>query len=215
MRKIKMRHPYLADPEVFNGGVPRTRPDHTLVEAIALTAEVCGLALSGAAAEMLASDLAGFSQEVILAALKRCRMELQGNLKLSEILARIEDGRPSADEAWAAMPKSEHASVVWTEEMAQAWGIASPLLANADMTGARIAFQDAYAKAVLAARIKCAPVHWMPSLGSDVASRESVLLEALERHRLSASHVAQLLPAATVSASGQEILAQLKLKNLH
>ncbi|MES2535788.1 MAG: hypothetical protein V4632_07925 [Pseudomonadota bacterium] len=210
-----MRHPHLTDPEVINGGGHEAIPDPLLVEAIALTAEVCGLALSSAAAEMLASDLTGFDQSVILAALKRCRMELQGRLRLTDILARIEDGRPSADEAWTAMPKTEHASVVWTEEMAQAWGMASPLLARGDDMGARAAFQEAYVKAVLAARIKRVPVHWMPSLGSDVAGRESVLLDALEKQRLPASHVAQLLPVRTVPSGAREIFAQLKLKKLH
>jgi hypothetical protein len=212
---MKMRYPQTTNPDTFNMGAPRSTPPRALVEAIALTAEVCGLALSQAAAEMLARDLVGFNEADIIAALTRCRMELQGPLKVSDILARIEDGRPDVDEAWAMMPETESASVVWTDEMAQAWGVAFPLLSVGDQGGAHRVFKDAYAKAVLNARIKREPVRWIPSLGSDVASRESVLLEAVQRRRLSAAHVAQLLPAKAISSNMQEIAAQIKLKNLH
>jgi len=107
-----------------------------LVEAILVTAEICGRILSPAAAETLAGDLADFDEAVILDALARCRMELQGPLRISEILSRIRDGRPDADEAWAMMPQDELASVVWTDEMAKAWGIVMPLLEAGD-TGKR------------------------------------------------------------------------------
>ncbi len=215
MRKMKMRYSHLADQDAFEAGMHRATPGRELVEAIALTSELCGMVLSPAAAEMLARDLADFNENAVLEALGRCRMELQGALKMADILARLDDGRPGVEEAWAMMPKTELASVVWTDEMAQAWGIASPLLNNGDAIGARMAFREIYAKAVLDARIRRAPVRWMPSLGSDVASRESVLLEALQKKRLTAAHVAHLLPSRAVSREIQEILAQLKLKNLH
>jgi hypothetical protein len=215
MRKIKMRYPHLTDQDAFDAGMHRATPGHALVEAITLTSELCGLVLSPAAAEMLARDLADFNENAVLAALGRCRMELQGALKMADILARLADGRPDVEQAWAMMPQTELASVVWTDEMAQAWGIAAPLLNNGDMIGARMAFREVYAKAVLDARIKRSPVRWIPSLGNDVASRESVLLEALQKGRLSAAHVAHLLPSGAVSRDMQEILAQLKLKNLH
>src|SRR5438132_5158372 len=109
MEKMKMRYP---EPTNFCLGTCREAPGRKLVEGIAVTAEICGQALSPVAAEMLAGDLSDFDEAVILAALARCRIELQGPLKISEILARIDDGRPGADEAWAMMPKSELASVV-------------------------------------------------------------------------------------------------------
>ncbi len=186
-----------------------------LIEAISLTAEVCGQILSPAAAELLAADLGDFDESVVLAALARCRKELQGPLKLHDILAHIDDGRPDADEAWAMMPMSELASVVWTDEMAQAWGVALPMLNAGDTGGARIAFRDAYTKSVLEARIRHAPPCWMPSLGSDVSSRRRVLLEALEKRRLSAAHVEQLLPVGAATADAEEIMARLEIKNLH
>jgi hypothetical protein len=215
MKKMKIRYPQPINSDTFDLGPRRDASDRALVDAIAVTAEVCGKALSPAAAEMLAADLSNFSEAVILAALARCRMELQGPLKASDILARIDDGRPDADEAWAMMPKDESASVVWTDEMAQAWGIALPLLVAGDAAGARTAFRDVYAKAVREARIRREPAHWAPSLGSDAAGRESVLLDAVRKRRLSAAHVEQLLPPGSASSGTEKIIAQVKLKSLH
>jgi hypothetical protein len=212
---MKIRYPQPINSDTFDLGPRRDTSDRALINAIVLTTEVCGKALSPAAAEMLAADLSDFSETVILAALTRCRMELHGQLKVSDILARIDDGRPDADEAWAMMPKNELASVVWTDEMVQAWGIALPLLVSGDVASARKEFCAIYAKAVLEARIRREPAHWVPSLGSDVAGREGVLLEAVRKRRLTAAHVEQLLPAASTSSATEEIIAQVKLKSLH
>jgi len=186
-----------------------------LVEAILVTAEICGRILSPAAAETLAGDLADFDEAVILDALARCRMELQGPLRISEILSRIRDGRPDADEAWAMMPQDELASVVWTDEMAKAWGIVMPLLEAGDTGTARKTFLEVYDKAVLEARIRHDPPRWTPSLGRDVADRERMLLDALHKRRLSPAHVAQLLPSTRISADAEEMTAQAGIKNLH
>jgi hypothetical protein len=214
MKRNKMRYPQPTSPDPA-ASQRRETSGADLVEAISLTSEVCGAALSPAAAKMLARDLADFHESAVLDALARCRMELQEPLKMADILERIDDGRPDVDDAWTMMPKTELESVVWTDEMAQAWGIASPLLNAGDVAGARNAFKDAYGKAVLHARIKRKPAHWMPSLGNDVASRESVLLDAVRKRRLTAAHVAQLLPAEATSPKMQEIFEQVKLKNLH
>lgn len=142
---------------------------------------------------MLAEDLGGFDEAAVLAALARCRRELHGVLKLADILARIDDGRPDADEAWTMMPASELATVVWTDEMAAAWGVALPQLEVGDATGARSAFRLAYERAVLDARSRRQPAHWVPSLGRDAGERERTLRDAIRKGRLSAAHVAQLL----------------------
>jgi hypothetical protein len=213
--KMKMDCRELTNQEVFGAGNHCPPSAHGLVEAISLTAEVCGQPLSPAAAEILAEDLGDISEAAILAALARCRMELQGPLKAADILARIDDGRPEVEEAWAMMPESELSSVVWTDEMAQAWGIALPLLNAGDYGGAHAAFLESYTKAVLRARVLRKPVHWAPSLGSDVAARERVLLDAVQKGRLSAAHAEQLLPCRIASDRAAEIIAQLKIKNLH
>lgn len=210
-----MHYSQFANPADFNRGMRGEASASALTKAISLTAEVCGKPLSQAAAEMLAHDLADFNEAAILAALARCRMELQGLLKMSDILARIDDGRPDTEEAWRLLPRSELASVVWTDEMAQAWGIALPLLSAGDTEGARKVFCEAYAKAVLDARIRQEPVHWVPSLGSDVAGRASALRDAVRKHRLSAAYAEELLPADAASTDVENIRAQAKLKSLH
>lgn len=210
-----MRYPQVANTSVLGEERPQTGSADPLVQAISLTSEVCGLPLSSAAAEMLAKDLSGFNESAVLDALARCRLELQGPLKTSDIIVRIEDGRPDADEAWAMMPRSESSSVVWTDEMAQAWGVASPLLQAGDMSAARAAFKETYTKAVLRARINRKPANWTPSLGNDVAGRDRVLLDAVKKKRISAEHAERLLPDNAIAVQAREMIKQLHLKKLH
>jgi len=186
-----------------------------LVEAITLTAEVCGQALSRAAAELLADDLADFSEDDVMTSLARCRLELQGPLRVKEILLRLEDGRPGVDEAWALLPRDERASVVWTEEMAHAWGAVLPMLESGDVGGAQTVFRELYAKCVLEARLRREPARWTPSLGSDVAAREQVLREAVEMGRMTAAHAEQLLQGSSKDAEEVALLEQADIKNLH
>lgn len=134
-----------------------------------------------------------------------------------EILERIiPDGRPSADEAWAMIPRDEFTSAVMTEEMAKALGIAQPLLDEGDQIAARMAFKDAYNRLVDTAKRLGEPVKWFPSLGSDKNGREAVLSEAVRLGRLSADHAIDLLPPERISSmlenSGKEKLS-LEYKN--
>ena len=170
-----------------------------LIEAVAATAEICGQVLSPSAVRLLADDLSRLGQEAVLAALARCRLELRGRLKVSDILSRLEDGRPDAATAWQMLPQDERQTVVWTEEIAEAWGMAFPLLEQADVAAARSAFEQAYRKAVLLARVQHVPVRWVPSLGSDTGSREQVLRDALDKGLLTAEHVEQLLPGSSTA----------------
>ena len=57
-----------------------------------------------------------------------------------------------------------------------------------------VAFLEAYRKRLALARGKQESVRWTPSLGHDPFGRETVLLEALKRGRLTQAHVAGLLP---------------------
>lgn len=104
------------------------------------------------------------------------------------------DGRPGADEAWAMIPHSEAGSVIWTEEMAQAYGVAAPLLNMGDHIAARRAFIEAYNSAVAKARLAGVPVKVTPSWGWDEAGRESAVRNAVERGLLPASKATLYLP---------------------
>jgi hypothetical protein len=129
----------------------------------------------------------------------------------------LEDGRPSVEEAWEMMPRSEAASLVWTEEMARAWGQALPFLERGELAAARKQFEISYARAVAHARRKDEPVKWTPSLGTDLSHREKVLMDALKKERLSAAHVQRLLPhfaSGALSSQARRILSHVHLKHI-
>lgn len=168
-------------------------PSSQVIEAIAVTAELCGRTFSPAAAMMFATDLDGFPDAAVLTALTRCRKEVRGMLTIQDVISRIDDGRPGVEEAWAMIPRDEQSSIVWTDEMAQAYGVASPLLDEGDRIGARMAFKEAYAKLVAEARDCKAQPKWTPSLGGDPSGRQLALLDAVRANRIKLDHATMLL----------------------
>ena len=102
------------------------------------------------------------------------------------------DGHPSADEAWAMVPKDEAVSVVMTEEMLEAWGIAKSLLDLGDMIAARMAFKSAYMRLVDSNRNAGIKIKWVPSLGHDKRGREACILEAVRLGRIGTDHAKRL-----------------------
>lgn len=124
-----------------------------------------------------ATELGGFSAEEIKRGLDACRNNkfpptLPEFISLCRPAATV---RPSADEAWALSLKArdESETVVWTEDMAQAWGICKPVLDAGDEIGARMAFRAAYERICAAG----GPVVWSVSDGWDKEKR----VVALER----------------------------------
>lgn len=112
-----------------------------------------------------------------------------------EILDKIKpDGRPSADEAWAIAPKTEDASAVISDEMAEALSVAQPLIESRDLIAARMAFKAAYERAVEANKLRGIPPKWFPSLGSNPHERERAIADAVRLGRLRPEHGAALLP---------------------
>lgn len=131
--------------------------------------------------------------------------------KISELLDTVRnlDGRPSPEEAWSMVARSlndEGATIVWTYEMAAAFGVALGL--QDDRIGARMAFKEAYAGAVRAARKEGRWVRWTPSLGHDVNGREGPLLEAAKLGRLTVNHVRGLLPYRDVNHDVAKLIEQ-------
>jgi hypothetical protein len=104
------------------------------------------------------------------------------------------DGRPSADEAWAMMPRSEQESVCWTDEMAKAFGVASPLLDAGDQVAARRAFIDRYEFEVSAARRSGTPVNAWMSWGFDATGRAPALAKAVELGLMKPERAKSFLP---------------------
>jgi hypothetical protein len=164
-----------------------------VIEAIAVTAELCGRTFSPAAAMMFASDLDGFPESAVLLALTRCRKEVRGMMTIQDVISRIDDGRPGVEQAWAMIPQDENTSVVWTDEMAAAWGTAASLLREGDRIGARMAFKETYAKLVSDARDQKEPPKWTPSFGDDRYGRQAAMAEAVRMNRLTLDHAVLVL----------------------
>jgi hypothetical protein len=186
-----------------------------VLEQIAATAELMGREISPAAAAVMVRDLDAYPQEVVIQALANLRREKNARFSTGAVIEQIEklrpDGRPGADEAWAMIPRDEAASVVWTQEMAEAYGIALPLLSEGDQVAARMAFREAYARIVEANKQAGVKPVWQPSLGHDKEGRDAALAEAVRLGRLSTHHAIGLLPpgkiAPMLQAAGQEKLA--------
>ena len=104
--------------------------------------------------------------------------------------AAEDDGRTGAEEAWATALQGcdEAASIVWTAETAEAWGIARHVLAIGDEVGARMAFRETYERLVGEARAARRSVEWAVSLGFDPQRREQAIDAAVAAGRLPLDH---------------------------
>lgn len=116
----------------------------------------------------------------------------------ADVIAQIDgsaadDGRPGPEEAWAIALRAvdEAETVVWTQDIAQAWHVARTVLDAGDEVGARMAFREAYARIVGEVRACRIPVGWVASLGFDTQRRNAALQQAAEAGRIDAP----LLPA--------------------
>ena len=183
-----------------------------VIEAIAVTAELCGRVFSPGAARQFAADLSSYPESQVLGALERCRREVKGVLSLADVISRLDDGRPGPDEAWAMIPRDESQSVVWTDEMAVAYGVAQPLLAAGEAIAARLAFRECYAQIVTLARCERRAAQWRLSPGRDAASRAQAITDAVEMGRLSRVHAMALLPDVANEQADALLLEQIGLK---
>lgn len=114
--------------------------------------------------------------------------------KPADIIRNIQGimGRPSwisANEAWAiALPAQDEANtVVWTAEIAQAWSIVSPIFADGDHVGARMAFIAAYDRLIAAAQALGALPEWKVSEGWNKGAVSGAVQNAVNTGLLPAS----------------------------
>lgn len=167
-----------------------------VLKALVVTALMTETQLSDEQLSVMEQDLAQYPEGLVLSALTRCRNELRGRLRTVEVVDRIVEawGHPSGNEAWAMAlaARDEANTVVWTEQIAEAMGIAQPVLDLGDETGARMAFREAYDRIL---RERRQPPRWFASLGSDPGRRAAALDSAVRSGRLTERHAAGLLPA--------------------
>lgn len=130
----------------------------------------------------------------------------------AEILEQVRgsDGRPEANEAWAIAPKTEAETACWTDEIRDAWGIASELYAE-DPVGARMAFRDAYERLVAEARREGRPVRWSMTMGHDVEGRDEPIRAAVAAGRITFDQSVVLLRAPKDVGPIVELVARTAL----
>lgn len=165
-----------------------------ILEALAVTCAATSTEMPEAAVRVIASDLSGYPEAAVLGALVRCRREVSGRLSLAAILERIDDGRPGPEEAWAATPKSEWESVVWTPEWSMAHAAAAPHIDLGDMVPARMAFLETYRKRLAEARANGEPASWEFSRGFELDGREIAVTDAVLKGRISVQRAVAMLP---------------------
>jgi hypothetical protein len=122
---------------------------------------------------------------------------------IAQIDAHTSDGRPGVEEAWALIPMGEDATIVWTAEMAEAYGTCSPLLLRGDTVAARMTFKEVYERSVALARHSGRAVEWSVSLGRDLEQRKRALQSAVQAGRISEQIAHEAMPS--LPAPSQEL----------
>tara|TARA_R110000868_G_scaffold150390_2_gene373563 strand:+ start:219 stop:821 length:603 start_codon:yes stop_codon:yes gene_type:complete len=166
-------------------------------ELLATVADYYRVAMKPGTVSLWWNALAGFDFETVKRLMNEHVQTAKFMPTISELLDSLKalDGRPDAEEAWSIVARSlndEGVTIVWTEEMSQAFGVALGL--QNDRIAARMAFKESYENLVKESRKQGKAAKWSPSLGHDVGGREGPLLAAVKQGKLAAPHVAGLLP---------------------
>lgn len=105
---------------------------------------------------------------------------------------KLMDGRPNNEEAWAMSLKSmdEGETVVWTEEMQNAFFLAYPVIKSSGAISARKTFIEVYDRLVLNARSEQKAAVWSVTVGAD-KDRQRIVVEAAYRQGLLTGEVAK------------------------
>lgn len=169
-----------------------------LIIHVKAMAEIYGKTMTDAAAIMFLKALSNLPEVALMSSLDRCIKELRTFPTVAEVLIRAQalDGRPGPEEAWAMLPKSEDATVVWTEEMASAYGVCCSLIGEDDVA-ARMSFKEAYNERIRRARDMNIPTKWTASLGHSPNERVAVIEEAVRLGRLPVEQAKKMLPDMT------------------
>jgi hypothetical protein len=164
-----------------------------LAQDIATTWEMLNGHTSDPVKELLLDQFSQYDDAALSKALKRCRSECRGRITPADVIQRIDNGRPGAEEAWAIIEiaiRDERVTVVWTDEITEAYSVVRLMQ---DDISARMAFKETYERLCVEARTNMTPVKWSVSLGS-YDGRSAPLLEAVRLGRISAARARILVP---------------------
>jgi hypothetical protein len=171
----------------------------TLTEYVKGTYAMIGQEISDLQLAMTVEKLSGYPEEAVRKALSRAQDECK-RLTYTDILDRLPGGHPGPEEAWATIAKAmnnEALSLIWTDEMREAYGVANGV--SDDPVQARMAFKETYSKAVAEARATRKPLNWTLSKGTDKALLELVLTEGVKAGKLTAAYANRQLPYLDLS----------------
>lgn len=166
--------------KAVHGAYGKPLPDAGLLKAWWAELESFPLRIVGAALQAYKDENGEFAP-VPAGIAKRCKLM---------------DGRPGPEEAWALAltSRDQEDTIVWTQECAEAYALASPIMALGDEVGARMAFKEAYVRMVTEARAATRPAVWQVSVGWDKNRCRDVITNAQKAGLLPAPQAAALLP---------------------
>lgn len=161
--------------------------------AFAATAEMLGKNYTDHQLILFSESIRKYDQEQFLDALRRVREECKF-FSLAEVIERIDDGRPDAEEAWSLVRFDEESTFVMNDDIGAALAVASVAYESGDMVGAKMAFKEKYKAVVASARAKAEPVKWFISFGSDKSKQAEPIVAALEAGRIEKKMAIMHLP---------------------
>ena len=133
--------------------------------AFTATAEMLGKNFTNNQLVLFAESIAKHDQGQVIDALRRVREECQF-FSLAEVLNRIDDGRPEAEEAWSLVSFDESETIVINNDFGKAMAVAESAYLSGDKVGAKFAFKEKYKSTVSAARSRGEKVNWFISFGN-------------------------------------------------
>ena len=151
-----------------------------LIKAVTVLAKMTGWDLDKDTLNAVVTQLSKYPHAPAMAAVNRCMLEHRGPMTLGAIIDRIEDGHLGPETAWALVATiGESETVVWTDEIARAYGVAMPLIGSGELVQARMAFLEAYRIEISRARAEARKPVWFPSLGHDIHGRQGPITKAV------------------------------------
>lgn len=160
-------------------------------------------ALSDVALDIFLDDVECYPFLAVMTAIRNARKQAKGRVSVGDIMQCLSDldGRPSADEAWAIASQvlDESATVVWNDEIMQAWSIACPLLEMGDKFNAARAFKEKYEQVVDRSRSNNIAVKWLANIGTDNDLRQRAIEQALSKKIITHTQAKHWLPNHVVS----------------
>lgn len=188
-----------------------------ILSLIYLIAECHETELSEARAAMIESDLRDFSINDINLAWKKYR-SFPNNRKMptaAELINLIPDGHPTAQESWAMIPQDEYKSVVWSNEMREAYSVAAPLINQGNISGAFFAYKEAYEKLITASRAERKKPKWSLSPGYDKNGRDTAIVEAIQKGRMTIETALKYHPELEYNPNYEQLLIEYSGKQTH